>query len=342
MDTTVQGPQALAAPRQGGFRGWWSSKTMKRFRRNPLAITGAVIIFAFILMAIFAPQLTVPGRSCARDLGLSRSTMSDIRNPVKPVFWKAMFATPGSCYIMPRVSYSPIPEPPSEDAILGTTGGGFDIYYGLIWGARIAFYVGVLVVGASLIIGIILGSIAGYFGGWVDTLIMRFVDIIFSLPSLVLAIVVVSVLGQSLTNIMIAIAAVSWASYARILRGDILQIKEQEYVAGAKALGARGPRVIFRHVLPNSIGPLIIIASLDIGAIVLVAATLSFLGLGPEIGFTAWGQMINFARGWLLGPPGDPFAYWYVSFWPGLVIILFVLGWNLLGDAFRDVLDVRS
>jgi len=141
---------------------------------------------------------------------------------------------------------------------------------------------------------------------------------------------------------MIAIAAVQWAPYSRILRGDIMSIKERDFIDGARALGARGPRVVLRHILPNSLGPLLVIASLDIGAVVLIAAALSFLGLGAPVGYADWGQMISFARDWIKGPPGQPLAYWFVSAWPGLVIVVFVLGWNLLGDAVRDVLDVRS
>lgn len=326
-------------------RGWWNSKTAKRFRRNPLAIVGVIIVTAFAVIALFAPQLTITAdaRNCARDLGLSASTLSDVRNPLKGVFWQAIVLPPNhSCYTVPRTTFSPIPVPPSGEAILGTTSGGYDIFYGLVFGTRTAFLIGILVVGSALVAGIILGSVAGYFGGWVDNLLMRFTDVVLSLPSLVLALVLITVLGNGIFNIILAIALVQWPSYARLLRGDILRVKEQEFVAGAKALGARGPGVVFRHILPNSVGPLVIIASLDIGSVVLTAAGLSFLGLGTPVGYADWGQMISFARQWIIGPPGEPLGYWFVSFWPGITILLFVLGWNLLGDAFRDVLDPRS
>ncbi|HKI59330.1 MAG TPA: ABC transporter permease [Trueperaceae bacterium] len=326
---------------------FWRGKTMKRFRRNPLAITGAIIILFYILVAVFAPQLTVDQLStfrntCVRDLGLSRDTVHNIANPLKGVFWRSIVAPPQSCFDIPRASYSSVPQPMSGKLWLGASSGGYDIYYGLVWGTRSAFYVGVLVVGFALILGGIVGSIAGYIGGFIDNVLMRFVDVIFSVPSLIIAIVIVTILGQSLLNVMIAIMAVQWAPYSRILRGDIMAIKERDFVDGARALGARGPRVVGRHILPNSIGPLLVIASLDIGSVVLVAAALSFLGLGAPVGYADWGQMINFARDWIQGPPGQPFAYWYVSFWPGIIIVIFVLGWNLLGDAARDVLDVRS
>ncbi len=333
---------------QSALAKWWNSKAMKRFRRNPLAITGALIVLFFVVVAISAPLITTPGRSCLRDLGLSARTVGEVNNPLRPAFWRLMFAQPlpgaplSSCYTIPRTTFSPVPQPPTSESILGTSSRGYDIYYGLVWGTRTAFFIGFLVIGVSLSIGLLIGSIAGYFGGWIDNVLMRFTDVIISVPSLIMAIVIVTILGQSLVNIMLAIAIVGWPTYARLLRGDILRVKEQEYVDGARALGAGNLGIIFKHVLPNSIGSIIIVASLDIGTVVITAAALSFLGLGPPIGFADWGQMIAFARDWILGPPNDPFAYWYVSFYPGIVIVLFVLGWNLLGDAFRDVNDPRS
>jgi peptide/nickel transport system permease protein len=344
METTPTTGQAV--PRRAAFGSglleWWSSKTMKRFRRNPLAITGAFIVILFVLIATFAPQLTTLGRTCMRDLGLTAATQADVRNPLTPVFWRSIVAPPATCYTIPRASFSPVPQPPAEGYLLGTTSGGYDIFYGLVWGARTAFRVGIIVVGASLIAGIIIGSLAGYVGGWLDNLLMRFTDVVFSFPNLVLAMVIVSIFGQSLQNVMIALAIVGWPSYARILRGDILRVKQMDYVDSARALGAQHFSIVFRHVLPNAIGPLIIVASLDIGGIVITAAALSFLGLGAPAGYADWGQMISFARDWILGPPGQPLAYWFTSFWPGLAIVLFGLSWNLFGDAFRDVLDPRS
>lgn len=331
------------AETQRGFRGWWQSKTMKRFRRNPLALTGAVVVIGFILLALFAPLVTELGRSCLRDLGLTAATQHEYRNPAHPAFWRAMLAAPETCYLTPRVGFSPVPQPPgSSETLLGTTSGGYDIFYGLVWGTRTAFRIGLLVVGISVIVGLIIGSLSAYFGGWVDNVLMRFTDVIISVPALVLALVIVMVLGKSITNIMIAIAIVSWPNYARVLRGDILRVKEQDFVQSARALGRSSFGIIVKHILPNAIGPLLVIASLDIGAIVLTAAALSFLGLGTDPGYADWGQMISFARDWILGPPGEPFRFFYVSFWPGLIIVFFVLGWNLLGDAFRDVLDPRS
>jgi peptide/nickel transport system permease protein len=317
---------------------------MRRFRRSPLAVVGALLLLGFFLMAVFAPQLTVERlpRNCIRSLGVTAETATDIRNPLKGVFWKSIFAPPLQCMLLPRAGFPPVPNKPSAEHPLGTTSNGYDILYGVIWGARTAFYEGIFVVAIALLIGTLFGSLAGYFGGWIDNLLMRFTDIIFAFPSLILVMVIVTFLGRDLINIMIAIAAVQWAAYARVLRGDIMKIKELEFIDGAHAVGARNGRIILKHIIPNALGPLVIIASLDIGSVVLTAAALSFLGLGVQAGFADWGQMISYARDWILGPTGQPFGYWFVSFWPGLIIILFVLGWNLLGDAFRDVLDPRG
>ncbi len=332
----------LLKPRRESF---WRSRAWRRFRRNPLAIVGTLIVLFFMLVAIFAPALTADrmGRSCLRDLGVKRTeAVRVLRNPLSPKFWQATLHPPASCYKIPRKGYSPIPKHPSKKYPLGLSGGGYDILYGLIWGARSAFYVGILVIGVALLIGILIGGLTGYLGGWVDHALMRFTDAVYAFPGLVLVMVAVTIFGRSLTTIMLAIAIVSWPTYARMLRGNILKVKAQDFVDAARALGAGPLRIFFKHVLPNAIGPLIILASLDIGSIVLSVAALSFLGLGPEIGFADWGQMVNFARNWIVGPPGEPLKYWYTWVWPGLAIALFVLGWNLLGDAVRDALDPRS
>lgn len=195
--------------------------------------------------------------------------------------------------------------------------------------------------GAILAIGITLGSIAGYLGGIIDETIMRVTDIFMAFPSLIFAMAIVVALGPSLNTVIIALIVTSWPSYARLIRGDILANREEDYVEAARGIGASNFRIIIRHVLPNSIYPSLVMASLDIGAVVLAAAALSFLGLGAPEGSADWGQLIGFSRNWIVGPPGNPLAYWYTVTIPGLFILFFVLGWNLLGDAFRDILDPR-
>ncbi len=244
-------------------------------------------------------------------------------------------------YRIPRDGYSAEPQAPDDEHIFGTTEGQYDIFYGVIWGTRSAFHVGLMVIGSVLVIGIVLGSLAGYFGGIIDEIIMRITDIFLAFPALILAMAIVAALGPSLRSVMIALITVSWPSYARLIRGDILQVREEDYIEAARCVGASNFRVIIRHAVPNAIYPTLIMASLDIGAVVLSAAALSFLGLGPPEGYADWGQLTSFARTWIVGPSNEPLKYWYAVTIPGLFILFFVLGWNLLGDAFRDIFDPR-
>jgi len=283
----------------------------RQIAKNPLSLAGVIIIGFFIVIAIFAPLIapTPAGR-----------------------------ADP---YMIPRDGYSTTPQPPSDEHVFGTTEGQYDIFYGVIWGTRTAFRIALIVMGITLLVGIVLGSLAGYFGGVLDEVIMRITDVFLAFPGLILAMAIVSVLGPSVTSVMIALIIVWWPAYARLVRGDILQLREEDYVEAARGLGASSGRVILRHVLPNSIYPTLIMASLDIGAVVLSAAALSFLGLGSPEGYADWGQMTQFAHNWIVGPSDNPLKYWYAVIIPGLFILFFVLGWNLLGDAVRDISDPR-
>jgi len=330
---------------------WYRSKTFKRFRRNPLAIVGTLLLLAFVLVALFAPAITAnqlatirTARPCLRDLGIKRTeAVSVLRNPLNPVFWRAVLVPPKSCYDIPRDGYSPLPKPPSKKHPLGVSGDSYDILYGLVWGSRTAFYVGFLVVGISLAIGIVVGGISGFIGGAVDNVIMRVTDVMLSFPGLVFVMIVAVIFGNGLLQVMLALAFIRWAGYARFFRGDILRTKSLDFVDAARALGGSPLRIFVKHVFPNAIGTLLIIASMDVGAIVLTAAGLSFLGLGAPVGYADWGQMISFARGYILGTAqGTPFDFWYVWIYPTIMLVLFGLAWNLLGDAVRDALDPKS
>ncbi len=287
------------------------SFSFKKLIKNPLSIAGLSIIFIFFLIAVLAPVIAPP------------------KWPHEP-------------FRIPHEGFSVIPKPPSHNHPFGTTTKQYDILYGVVWGTRTAFRIGFMVVGSILVIGVIYGSIAGYFGGIVDEVMMRIVDIFMSLPTLILAMAIVTALGRSLDNIMKSLIIVGWPIYARTIRGNVLMIREEDFVKAAKALGASNIRVIFKHILPNAIYPVLILASLDIGSMVLTAAALSFLGLGAQEGYADWGQMISLARNYIVGPPGEPLKYWYVVTIPGLFILFFVLGWNLLGDAFRDIFDPKQ
>jgi len=197
------------------------------------------------------------------------------------------------------------------------------------------------VVATAVAIALVLGSVSGYYGGPLDELVMRVTDIFLAFPGLILAVVIVAVLGQSVRNAVIAIAVVEWPTYTRLLRGEFLRVRDMEYVQAARALGSGDLHIIARHVIPNTIYPMLILASLNMGGIVITFAALSFLGLGAPIGYADWGQLISLSHNWIVGTAGDPFTFWYTLIVPGTAIFLFVLGWNLLGDAFRDVFDPR-
>lgn len=315
------------------FRNFWKSRPVAKLRRNKLAVIGLLITFLFLLTAVFAPLIAKPANNCLRDLNMVSA--NQVYNPLGAPFWKAIFVPPQSCYQTRRDSFSPIPVPPNPQAYFGTSN-GYDIFYGLVWGTRTMLKLGLLIVGLNLIVGVVVGSVSGYYGGWIDNLIQRFIDIIFSFPGIILAVVLITILGRSISTIVLAFALTGWASYAALIRGEVLRTRKLEYVDGARSLGANDWRMVSKHVIPNSITPLLTTSILDLGTIPLQIAALSFIGIGLPDGYTDWGQIMNYARSWLDGP------YWYVTVFPAGFIILFSLGWNLFGDAVRDAFDPRT
>ncbi len=262
--------------------------------RQKSAVIGASILSFFIIIAIFAPLIAT----------------HDPRN----------------ADVAARL------EGWSPDHYFGTDKVGRDIFSRIVYGSRISIKVGLVAMTFSISIGALLGIIAGYYGGWLDNTIMRMMDMMLAMPSILLAMVIVTILGQSLTNAIIAVSIVYIPQYARILRASVLTIREQDYVTAAHAIGASDFRILTRAILPNCLAPLIVQATLGMGAAILDAAGLSFLGLGAEIGEPEWGAMLNENRALIRRAP------WTVMT-PGIAIFLIVLGFNLLGDALRDVLD---
>ncbi len=310
-------------------------KTLKKLLKNPLSLSGIIIVLFFAGVAIAAPWLAPP---------------------------EPPYARPDDPYRIAQCGYLPTPKPPTypdpwetigkiitrqakicEVSPFGTTENQYDIYYGVVWGTRTAFFVGLVITAANVLIGLLIGSLGAYYGRWIDELLMRITDIFLAFPFLIAAITMAAVLRAkfgSSGGLMIGVIALivfGWMGYARLIRGDILSVRERDYVTAARAAGANDRRVLLKHILPNAIFPTLVVASMDIGSYVLSFAALSFLGLGAEIGFADWGQMISFARNWI----PRLYEYWYIVFWPGMAILLFVLGWNLIGDAFRDILDPR-
>lgn len=225
-------------------------------------------------------------------------------------------------------------EGPGPGHLLGLDDLGRDVLSRVIWGARVSLYVGFSVVIISSIIGIILGAISGYFGGWLDTIIMRLSDMLLAFPGILLAIALVAVLGPNLRNVILALSVIGWVSYARLVRGQVLKIRESEYVTAARALGARSGRVISRHVLPNVINPVIVMATLGLAGAILAEASLSFLGLGVQPPTPSWGAMLTSGRRYL-GLAN------HLAIYPGIAIMLAVMGLNFLGDGLIDALDPK-
>jgi peptide/nickel transport system permease protein len=284
--------------------------SLKRLFKNPLTIIGLAIILFFVFLAVFAPVLAPPPR-------------------------------PHDPYLMPHNGWNMTPSPPSVKNPLGTLPSQYDILYGVIWGTRHAFRIGLTVVAANLVVGLILGAIAGYFGGLADEIIMRLADIFYAIPTLVMAMALVVALGRGLQSIVLVLIILGWPTYTRMIRADILVIRNMDYIQAARASGSSHMRILLHHILPNSIFSTIIVGSMNVGSTILFAAALSFLGLGSDTGYADWGAMVSTCRNFIVGPPNNRLAYWYLVFIPGFTISLFVLGWNLLGDAVRDVFDPR-
>ncbi len=268
----------------------------RRLRRNKLAVIGMVILGIFLFCAIFAP-------------------------------WVAPYDPLEQNLVRRR-------EPPSREHLLGLDEVGRDILSRIIFGARVSLQVGVASVSMAIIVGALLGAISGFLGGWVDNVIMRLMDIMLAFPSLLLAIAIVAILGPGLLNMLYAIAFVSIPTYARIVRASVLANKEQEYVTAARAIGCSSFHILFKHIMPNSLTPLIVQGTLGIATAILDAAGLSFLGLGAQPPTPEWGAMLGQGRGSVFTAP-------HIVLFPGLAIMLTVLGFNLLGDGLRDALDPR-
>ena len=268
----------------------------RELRNNKLALFGVIIIFVLVFIAIFAPFIA----------------------PHDPVDQE----------LKKRLS------PPSSEYPLGTDHLGRCILSRLIYGARISLPIAVIVVGITFAIGVTTGAISGYLGGIADEIIMRIVDVFLTFPGLILALGIIAALGPGLFNAMIALVIVGWAGYTRIVRGSVLSVKEKEFVEGARGLGASDSYILVRHILPNVIAPVIPMAMLGMGYVILAVAGLSFLGLGAQPPTPEWGAMLNDGRVFMRSAP-------QLMIFPGLAIMITVLAFNFLGDGLRDVLDPR-
>ncbi|MFG6495953.1 ABC transporter permease [Fictibacillus sp. UD] len=288
-------PQHVPAPVEDKAISPWK-EAWRNFKKNKIALVGLSIVSFFILLAIFA-DLLAPYHF--RDGNLADKHIS-----------------------------------PSAEHWFGTDEFGRDILSRIIYGARISLWVGFFSVAGSVIIGSLLGIVAGYYGRWIDGIISRIFDILLAFPSILLAIAVVSVLGPSLKNALIAIAIINIPTFGRLLRSRVLSVKEEEYITAARAIGMSDFRILIHHILPNSLAPIIVQGTLAIAAAIIEAAALGFLGMGAQPPTPEWGKMLADSKDFIIQAP------WTVLF-PGLAIMLTVLGFNLMGDGLRDALDPR-
>jgi peptide/nickel transport system permease protein len=225
-------------------------------------------------------------------------------------------------------------KPPSSEHFLGTDQLGRDVFSRMLYGSRISLSVGFVAVAISIVIGVFVGAIAGYYGRWADAILMRFVDIMLCFPSFFLILTVVALLGPSMLNVMVVIGITSWMGTSRFVRAEFLSLRERDFVQAARALGMKDRRIIFRHILPNGLAPVFVTATLDVATAVLVEAGLSFLGFGVQPPAPSWGNILTEGRTYI-------FDAWWLTVFPGLAILITVLSFNLLGEGLRDALDPR-
>ncbi|MED1791862.1 ABC transporter permease [Brevibacillus nitrificans] len=276
-------------------RSPWASM-LRRFRKNKRALVGFWMVVVFVGIAVFAQAIA----------------------PYDPI----------------EQNMDVILQPPSADHLFGTDEYGRDILSRIIYGSQISLMIGIVGVLISVVIGVGLGTVSGYFGGRTDMFIMRIMDIFMAFPSFLLALAIVSVLGPGMVNVMIAIGIFSVPTFARISRSAVISVKNKEFIEAAKSMGASHARVIFKHVLPNSVAPIIVLSTMRIATAILTASGLSFLGMGAQPPTPEWGAMLSTGREYLRTAP-------HVSTIPGLAIMFMVLAFNMLGDGLRDALDPK-
>ncbi|HWS24538.1 MAG TPA: ABC transporter permease [Anaerolineales bacterium] len=284
--------------------------TLRRLFRQKSAVIGLVILVFLLLVALFA-DVIAPYEYDKVLIGVE-----DVKKREAPCIHLL------GC------------DPAKPQHLMGIDGNVRDEFSRIVHGTRISLFVGFSTVGFAIIVGTLLGAIAGYMGGWVDNLLMRFLDVLLAFPSLLLAIAIVSVLGKGLQNALLAIAIVSTPQYARVVRASVLSVKENTYVSASKALGANHFHILFRRILPNAVAPLIVRGTLGIGTAILDAAALSFIGLGAQPPLAEWGQMLGSERNQVFTAP-------HLVLFPGIAIMITVLAFNLLGDGLRDAIDPR-
>lgn len=295
-------PLDVAAVQRGGSRTLWGD-AWRRLLRNKLAMVALVYLAIITLLAVSAPLW------------------------VKPLFGDPLYE---NTQTLAQNQFLP----PSLAHPMGTDDLGLDIFGRVIYGARVSLLVGFVATGISVLIGIALGAISGFYGGLTDSVVMRLTDVFLAFPYILLAILLISLMGMGLGPVLVAIGILGWTTIARVFRSSILSVKQNDYVEAARAMGASDVRIMARHILPNALAPIIVYATMSVGGVILTEAALSFLGVGVQPPTPSWGRMLNDAQNYIIVHPG-------LFIWPGLAIILTVLAFVLLGDGLRDALDVK-
>jgi peptide/nickel transport system permease protein len=293
---SLRGEWGRPRQRAKGTSQW--AVAWREFNKNRVAVLGLFLMFGLYLATLLAPYLTSYEPNAIGDIAATRHL------------------------------------PPSLDHLMGTDKFGRDVFTRVLYGARISLSIGFVGVSISVTLGTVVGAVSGYFGGVVDTLLMRFVDMLISFPRLVLLITVIALFEPSIFTVIVVLGLTLWPATARIVRGEVLSLREREFVEAARALGLGSPRIIFRHIVPNVLGPVIVAATLGLGNIILIEAGLSFLGLSVQPPTPSWGNIIDGGREYLV-------QAWWVSTFPGLAIVVTVVAFNLIGDGLRDALDPR-
>lgn len=316
----------------------------RQFRKNKLAIVSGVVLSMLFLLALFAPFLA-GDRPIAMRYDGKTYWLSNVIEYKDLVHFKGNYHNfePGEdeWAIRPLIQYAPERsnlrqklDAPSKEHWLGTDDRGRDVLSRMIWGTRISMSVGFIAVGISVFIGIIIGALGGYYGGWVDVIMLRFIEIMKCFPVFVLILSLIAFLPQSIYTIMIVLGITGWTGIARLVRGEVLKQKQQDYVTAARATGLSDRRVIFRHILPNAISPVLVSATFGIAGAILTETALSFLGFGVPPPTASWGEILSQSKRYV------DFAWWLVTF-PGGAIFVTVVAFNLVGDGLRDAMDPR-
>lgn len=337
-------PMEQPAPAKGGPRrpqSYWRI-VWRQFKKNRIGVAGLVVLILLALIAVFAPFLA-GDRPIYMVKDGKTYLLPNVFNYTDLLNFDYASWAPreGETYLKPPVPFAPERsdllrslEPPSREHLLGTDDRGRDVLSRMIWGTRISMSVGFVAEGIAIVIGVIVGALAGYYRGWVDTVALRLIEIMMCFPTFILILALIAFLPPSIWNIMVVLGVTGWTGVARLVRGEFLKLRESDFVTAARATGLSNNRIIFRHVLPNALSPVFVTATFGVAGAILTESALSFLGFGVPPPAASWGELLSQSQRYV------GFAWWLVTF-PGAAIFITVTAFNLVGDGLRDAMDPR-